>query len=214
MSSPEDKTRTPAPAPRRGKTRGKSLTTAQKAEAAALWRTGSVTLADLSKRYGKTPEMFSRLFSRMGIKKGEGVAAAVAKAEEAISKHMVSDTEETLRRIAKVREDHFKMSQAIAFMAFKELQQTRAAEIDVGKLKDAMAVYKMVSDVVGNSRRELFEILNVEKHDKNEDLDDLPDLTVRELTQGEITALQDAPIDDLDGADLGEGMIDLEDDDD
>lgn len=202
-----------APAEKEVKSRGsraKSLTVAQKAEAAAMWRAGTVTLDDLSKRFHKSPEMFSRLFSRMGIKKGSGVDAAMRKAEEAIATRTLSDAEENIKRIGKVRDDHFRMSQMLGVMAFRELQQAKSAGLDIGRLKDTFAVYKMVSDVVGNSRKELFEILNVAKYDQQTDLDDLPDLTVRELTQDEILQLQVSPIGDADGADLGVGMLDLE----
>jgi transposase-like protein len=205
-STPEKKTAEKPRTPR------KSLTVAQKAEAAALWRTGGVTLDDLAKKFKKTPEMFSRLFTRMGVKKGEGVPALVKEAERAITARAVSDTEETLKRIAKVKDDHFKMSQSLAVMAFGELQRARKAELDIAKLKDTMAVYKMVSDVVANSRKELFDILNVEKHESQSDLDDLPDLTVRELTQSEIGQLRDAPVDDPEGLDIGDTMMELEDD--
>lgn len=208
MTTPEDKK------PKVGgrKPGAKSLTVSQKAEAAALWRAGSVTLDDLAKKFKKRPETFSRLFARMGIEKGSGAAAALKKAEEAIAAHAVSEVEETLKRIAQVKESHFKMSQHVAVMAFREIQQAKAAELDIGKLKDVMAVYKTLSEIVGNSRKELFAILNVEKHESREDLDDLPDLTVRELTQGEIAQLRDAPNEDPDGLDLGDGMLELNDD--
>jgi hypothetical protein len=205
-------TTTPEEKPKKKGTRAKSLTVAQKAEAAALWRSGAVTLDDLAKKFKKTPEMFSRLFSRMGIKKGEGVPALVKEAEKKITERVLSDTEETLKRIAQVKESHYQMSRQLAVLAFRDLQQARAAELDIAKLKETMLVYKLIGDIVGNSRKELFEILNVEKHEAQSDLDDLPDLTVRELTQSEILQLQDAPIESEDGADLGEGMIDLEDD--
>lgn len=197
-----------------GRTAGsKSLTTAQKAEAAALWRSGSVTLEDLAKKFKKRPETFSRLFSRMSIEKGSGVAAAMKKAEDAIATRALTDVEETLKRIATVRDSHFRMSQALAIMAFKDIQQAKAGALDVGKLKDVMAVYKMASDVIGNSRKELFAVLDVEKHEKDKELDELPELTVRELTQSEVNQLTDAPIDDLDGESLGAGMLDLDDED-
>ena len=103
------------------------------------------------------------------------------------------------------------MSQALAVMAFRELQQAKAAGLDVGTLKDAMAVYKLASDVVGNSRKELWSVLNVEKHEASGDMDDLPELTVRELSQSEIDELRATPDDD--GMDAGATMIDLEDED-
>lgn len=204
----EEKTVKPKPSGR--KPGAKSLTVRQKAEAAALWRSGSVTLEDLSKKYGKRTETFSRLFKRMGIEKGSGAAAAVKKAEEAITARVVSDIEETFKRISTVKESHFRMSQALAVMAFKDIQQAKAAGLDIGKLRDVMSVYKMAGEIVGNSRKELYEILDVAKHDKEKEDDDLPDLTVRELTQGEVDQLRDTVPEDLDGADLGEGMLDLD----
>lgn len=191
----------------------RSLTTKQKAEAVAAWREGSTTLEELGKKFKKRPETFSRLFKRMGVEKGSGAAAALKRAEEAAAERMVSDVEETLKRIAQVKDSHFKMSQAIAIMAFREVQRAKAAELDVARLKDAMTTYKLLSDIVGNSRKELFEILNVVKHDANSEHDDLPDLTVRELTQNEVETLRSASSDDgLDG-DMGTEMLDLDDDD-
>jgi hypothetical protein len=194
-----------------GRTPGaRALTIPQKAEAVALWRAGAITLDGLAKKFKKRPETFSRLFTRMGVEKGSGEAAAMREAEKAVSSKTVTDLEVTLDRIAKTRDTHYRMSSQIALMAFADLQRHKRAELDIAKLKDSMSVYKMLSEIVGNSRKELFEVLNVEQHSKNEDLDDLPDLTVRELTQDEVATLRDAPEVDLD--DAGADMIDLEDD--
>lgn len=224
MTEPKDKPAAEAPAkPKKafpttirkkgGRAVGdRSLTVGEKAEAAALWRAGDVTLAQLSERFKKRPETFSKLFARMGIEKGSGAAAAMKRAEEAVAAKAVSEVEETLKRIAKVKEDHYRMSQMLAVQVFREIQQARAAELDVGKLKDAMAVYKLASEVIGQSRKELFQILNVEKHEQKEDESDLPDLMVRELTQDEIGQLQSSPMDGDD--DLGGEMLDLDSDDD
>lgn len=189
----------------------RSLTVAQRAEAASLWRSGSVTLDDLAKKFKKRPETFSRLFTRMGVEKGSGAAAAMRKAEEAIAARTATDAEETLKRIAQVKDTHFKMTQSIAVMAFRELQQAKTAGIDVAGLKDALGSYKLMTEILGNSRKELWALLSVEKHDATEELSDLPDLTVRELTQSEVAQLRDTPDDD--GLDSGEGMLSLTDDD-
>jgi hypothetical protein len=190
----------------------RSLTMTERAEAAALWRSGSVTLEDLAKKFKKRPETFSRLFTRMGVEKGSTAASAMRKAELAIASRIVNQAELTLERITQVKDSHFAMSRSIALMAFKDLQQAKRAELDIGKLKDIMAVYKMASEVVGNSRKELFQILDVEGHKADSLLDDLPDLTVRELTQDEVEGLRNAPEDDLDTS-TGAGMLDLDDSD-
>lgn len=209
MTTPEEKT-IPKKA---GRGPAKNLTGAQKAEAVALWRAGEITLEGLSKKFKKRPETFSRMFTRMGITKGSGAAAALKKAEELVAERVVSDTELTLQRIAEVRESHFTMSRHLAKLAFREIINAKNAELDVGKLKDVMTVYKMASDVVANSRKELFDLLNVEKHEQADEIDNLPDLTVRELTTNEIEQLHASPMDgDDDEDDLGADMLDLDED--
>jgi hypothetical protein len=214
MSKPAPKTKEDTTVKPKGpggrKVGDRSLTVAQRAEAASLWRSGTVTLEDLAKKFKKRPETFSRLFARMGIEKGSGAAAAMKKAEEALAARAATDAEETLKRIAQVKDTHFKMTQSIAVMAFRELQQAKAAGLDIAGLKDTLGSYKLMTEILGNSRKELWALLNVEKHDAAEDLLDLPDLTVRELTQEEVNLLRDSPDDD--GMDSGEGMMPLSDD--
>lgn len=190
----------------------RNLSVREKAQAVALWREGTVTLDDLAKRFKRRPETFSRLFKAMGIVKGSGAAEALKKAEEATTKHIVTDVEETLRRIAQVKEHHYKMVSAVSSMAFRELSNAKKAEVDVAKLKETMATYKLLNEILATSRKELFEILNVEKHDAASELDDLPDLTVRELTSNEVDELRNAPDDDGLDDDMGDEMLDLEDD--
>lgn len=211
MSAGAPKTETAKKSPGGRKVGDRSLTVAQKAEAAALWRAGTVTLDDLAKKFKKRPETFSRLFARMGVEKGSGAAAAMKKAEEAIAARTATDAEETLKRIAQVKDTHFKMSQSIAVMAFRDLQQAKAAGLDLAGLKDALGSYKLMTEILGNTRKELWAVLGVEKHDAAEELQDLPDLTVRELTQSEVNQLRDSPDDD--GMDSGEGMMPIADDD-
>ncbi len=179
----------------------RKLTTSQKAEAAALWRTGTVTLEDLGRKFKKRPEAFSRLFKRMGVEKGssEVIAERAKKIAEAAEARVVTSVEESIRKIHAMREDHYKYSSGLAKLAWSELVRARQAGIDIGGLKDVMATLKMAGDVFGNARKELFEVLNVEKHEKTDELDDLPELTVRELTTSEIGQLQmqGSPDDDM-----------------
>lgn len=197
------------------KTERSNLTPRQRAEAVALWRSGTVTLADLSKKFGKRPETFSRLFTKMGIEKGTAVETTSAEAAtkavaEAVEKSVRSDLEETLDRIKKVKERHFSMGQLLAQMAFQDVQRARTSGMDVGELRKTMAVYKMAAETLAITRREAYDLLNVPKHETSEEMDDLPELTVRELTQMEVEGLRDAPqVDDM-GAGLSVELDALE----
>jgi hypothetical protein len=166
------------------------LTPAERAEAASLFRSGTVTLEDLSKKFKKRPETFSRMFKKMGIEKGEAALAAAKKASDEAEVMIVTDLQETLRKIKKTKDDNYRMSQGLALMAWQELVRVRQAKLPIETLKETMATLKLAGDVIGNARKEIYAVLDVEKHDMNADLDDLPELTVRELTNGEITQLQ------------------------
>lgn len=208
----EKKKRGPGRPPKKEKPEGETrgLTVAQKAEAVALWRSGDYTLEMLAKKFGKRREQFSRLFKRMGIEKGSGVAAATAKAVEAAEARASRDTEEVLQKIAKIKEQHLRMSTDIAKLAYAEILRARQAGLDMGTLKDVMATLKAAGEIVANARKEAYVVLDVEKHEKDEDLESLPELTVRELTNDEITQLQQAPGDDGLDDDMGELGDDLD----
>ena len=86
--------------------------------------------------------------------------------------------------------------------------RARQANLDLGSLKDVMTTLKLAGDVIGGARKELFEILNVEKHEKTESFDELPELVVRELTGNEIGQLQLAAEEDLElENDVGAEML-------
>lgn len=188
----------------------RQLTVSQKAEAVALWRAGSTTLEELGKKFKKHPETLSRLFKRMEIVKGSAAAEAVKKIIETAEARTLTDTEETMRKIAATRDEHFKMSRGLAGLAWAELVRARQAGTDIAQLKDLMMTLKLAGDVIGNARKELFDVLDVERYAKEESFADLPELTVRELTGAEMLQLQTQPFDDemgeLEGT-AGEDMM-------
>ena len=172
-----------------------------------------MTLEDLAKRFKKRPETFSRLFTRMEIKKGSGAAEAAKKITEMAEARSVSEAEETLQKIAKTRREHYQMSGVLAKIAYSEIVRCREAKTDIGALKDVMVTLKMAGEVIGNARKELFAVLDVEKYAKSEELDDLPELTVRELTTEEMSQLQNQSATDEMGTDFdtGESMLPADD---
>jgi hypothetical protein len=206
-TSPEAKKTKPKFKPGHGGGRGKitSLTISQKAEAVAMWREGKSTLADLSKRFKRRPETFSRMFKRMGITKGDDtakIAAAAARVSAKVEAHALSEVEENLQKLSAVRKSHITMSENLAKIAWHEIVRARQAGIELGRLRDTMQVLKLAGEVIGGSRKELFEILDWEELRKKNELSDLPDLVVRELTQDEVGQLKDA-VDEFDAMDEG-----------
>lgn len=189
----------------------KSMTASQRAEAVALWRAGSVTLEDLATRFKRRPETLSRLFKRMGVEKGSAVEEQAKKLAAAAETAALNDVEVTLSRIASVRNEHFQMSSSLARIAWSEIVRAKKASLPLHTLKDTMATLKMAGEVIGNSRKELFEVLNVVKHEKEGSMDDLPELTVRELTTDDIESLR-GHVEMDDQNIVSADMLDLDDD--
>lgn len=174
----------------------RKLSVAERAEAATLWRSGSVTLEDLARKFKKRPETFSRLFKKMGIEKGSEVAETEKRLAEEMRSKVVSSVEETLRRIGQIKDENFTMSRALGKMAFGEIARCREAGLPLHTAKDSLIALKIASEVVGNARKELFAILNVEAREKESELDELPELMVRELTSNEVDSLRSTSTDD------------------
>ncbi|QFZ84613.1 hypothetical protein GFK26_18470 [Variovorax paradoxus] len=188
----------------------RKLTPEQRAEAAALWRAGSVTLDDLSKKFGKRPENFSRMFRNMGIVKGSAVAETEKKMAEEVAARAASNVSRELERIATMKDQHFQMSSSLAKIAFAEITRARQAGLKLESLKDTMLTLKLAGEIIGNSRKEQYALLRVEEHDKDTELEDLPELQVRELSQEQILEMQSRqPIDELDDAGFDDGAGDV-----
>lgn len=185
-------------------TGARKLTIAQKAEIAALYRTGSFTIADLATKFDKNPATIALVIKQMGVTKGEAAEIAAKKMVDAIEERVISETEEVMRKIAETKRKHFAWQSGLAALAIRKLTAADAAGVDIASLKDLMATIKLAGDVVGGARKELFAILNVERHDQERTTEELPELTVRELTSTEITQLQSQLGDDLD--EMGGGM--------
>lgn len=185
----------------------RKLTVSQRAEAAALWRTGTVTLEDLGKKFKKRPEAISRILRSMGAVKGEGAVEAAKKIADEIESKTLSSVAETIKKIHTTKDEHYRMSRGLAQLAWSEIVRARQAKLPLESLKDVMMTLKLAGDVIGNSRKEIFDLLNVEKHDKSFELEELPELMIRELTNVEILQLQTNVDEDLEiendvGADM------------
>lgn len=168
----------------------RKLTVSQRAEAAALWRTGTVTLEDLGKKFKKRPEAISRILKAMGAVKGEGATEAAKKIADEIESKTLSSVAETIKKIHTTKDEHYRMSRGLAQIAWSEIVRAKQAKVPLESLKDLMMTLKLAGEVIGSSRKEIFATLNVEKHDKSFESEDLPELMIRELTGGEILQLQ------------------------
>lgn len=199
-----EKTIKPATAAHRRK-----LTPAQWAEAEALWESGQVTLSDLSRKFGKAEETFSRHFSAAGVQKGAKKGEHAEKVKEEVAKNIVDDAAVLATRIRETKEDHYKMAQAIGKLTWKEIvdaqREGRAVATSLPNLKalnQAMQVLKSV-------REERWAVLGLDNPDTEAD-NDLPDLVISELTAEQIEDMQRRQEDEAKGLGMADIDLDLE----
>jgi hypothetical protein len=191
----------PGPNPKGGRRKGsKALTPAEKAEAVALWRSGNVTLADLEKKFKRRPETFSRLFKAMDVKKGEAAAEVQEKIAQKVEARMLNDAEETASRIAKAKDEHYRMSSGIAKLAWSEIAKAKAENRPLSTALETMKTLQLAASTISKSREEVWKILQIDKFDEDDEDGSLPELVIRELTTDEVKGMQSAaaPGDDMD----------------
>lgn len=161
------------------------LNAAQKAEAIALWKSGTVTLDDLAERFKKDRTTFLRLFKEEGVQKGETEAETKKKVEEAVEHAIVDDATVLATRIKDTKDEHYKMSAGLAKLTWNVIRQAAQEKRspatyagDMKALKDAAMTLKLV-------REERYAVLGINADDDNDDKP-LPDLMIQELTAEDI----------------------------
>ena len=166
------------------------LTTAQKAEAIALWKSGNVTLDDLAKKFKKDRGTFARLFKEEGVEKGSTAAETEKKIQEAVEATLVDDATKNAQRIKDTREDFYryvdgvgKLTWNIVVKAQRERREPASYATDMKSLEMTMRVLKMV-------REEKYTLLGY-REDSEDDDKPLPELRIQELTAQDIKDLHE-----------------------
>lgn len=169
------------------------LTPAQWAEAVALWELGQVTLRDLSAKFGISEPSLSAGLKKRGAVKGSraheiGKAAADAAAKAAITE-AEDQAEKRKRRIVETKERHYEYADSLAKLIMKEIVDTVRAGKPVGVSLKSIQALRLAAAGLKDIRAERYAILDV---DAEIDQDQLPELTIRELTQDEVEKMRSA----------------------
>lgn len=197
----------PKTTPEKTSTRSR-LTTAEIAEAVALYESGSTTLEELGRRFDKRPETFMRLFKKMGVVKGSKAAETTERVREEVEKSMLDDAALLASRIRETKEEHYKMATALGKLSWNEIftakKEGRTYASTMNELKaigQALANLKM-------AREERYIVLGI--NDDGGDDPVIPELPIHELTQDQIEEMRaKAGDDELDLDALDDGVEDL-----
>lgn len=179
------------------------MTPRQWAEAEALWEAGEVTLDDLATRFGKDRSAFVRYFKKHGIVKGSRAAARKEEVKEAVAAAGIDEATVLANRIRETKEDHYKMSSALAKLVWAEVLTAKKDEKPFSAIKDNLKALDNAMNVLMKARMERFAILGLDKDDYVDE-DGLPELVISELTAAQIEELRNR---DEEGLEAGTAVI-------
>lgn len=179
------------------------MTPRQWAEAEALWEAGEVTLDDLATRFDKDRSAFVRYFKKHGIVKGSRAAARKEEVKEAVAAAGIDEATVLANRIRETKEDHYKMSSALAKLVWAEVLTAKKDEKPFSAIKDNLKALDNAMNVLMKARMERFAILGLNKDDYVDE-DGLPELVISELTAAQIEELRNR---DEEGLEAGTAVI-------
>lgn len=206
MSEEKKTSETAAPAKKKRSVQGsgKRMTNRQRAEAMALWRSGTVTLTELAKKYNKSTNALVMLFKKNNVKKGETADKVTEAVTRKINEKLIN-TDDIVVRARDTKEEHYKIASGIAkltwsliVMAKKNNKPMRTILHDLRALKNAAEIFKI-------AREERFVSLGIKEFENLGDKP-LPQLVVKELTGEDIKRIQNTRLGDSE-LDIDEGDI-------
>ena len=185
------------------KTTPARMTPRQWAEAEALWEAGEVTLDDLATRFSKDRSAFVRYFKKHSIVKGSKAAARKEEVKEAVAAASIDEATVLASRIRETKEDHYKMSTALAKLAWAEVLTAKKDSKPFSAIKDNLKALDNAMNVLTKARMERYAVLGLDKDDYVDE-DGLPELVISELTAAQIEELRSR---DEEGLEAGTAII-------
>ena len=179
------------------------LTPRQWAEAEALWEAGEVTLDDLAAKFSRDRSAFVRYFKKHGITKGSKAAERKEEVKEAVAAAAIDEATVLASRIRETKEDHYKMSSALAKLVWAEVLTAKKDSRPFAAIKDNLKALDNAMNVLMKARQERFAILGLDKDDYVDE-DGLPELVISELTAAQIEELRNR---DEEGLEAGTAVI-------
>lgn len=161
----------------------RNLTPSQWAEIEMSYELGKTTAAELSEKYGVTPQALSKHFKEKGIVKGSRVEAVKEEAAktvvEKVAEKVVEFEQKRHDRIEQTKEQSYNDAVVMRQLALKKIQASLASGATSLSIKELREIH----DVLINVRKERWAILNIGGDD---DEGELPELPISKMTDEEI----------------------------
>lgn len=176
------------------KPRTKSGTASQWAEAEAIWANGDATAEELGKRLGKSVDTIRRHMVDKKIKKGQAKEEQAEAIRKALAAQQVAAATVVTTRIAETKEDHYKMSAAMAKLAWAEILTAREGKLPLASVEKNLKAIEAAMKILTMARSERYAVLGLNDKD-GDDPNDIPELVISELTDERALQLQNRKFD-------------------
>lgn len=187
--------------------KAKRLSPKQWAEAEALWAVGDMTLIQLATKFGISDRAIQRHMTDKGVKKGAKAEEHKKKVSEAVTSAAVDDATITAARIRETKEEHYKMSAAIAKMSFNEILEAKRNGSPVAVAMNNLKAFDAAMNVLQKARMERWAVLGLDREDTIDE-DGLPELLISELTADQIQDLRDRDFNEFEELDAEVVQVD------
>lgn len=168
-------------------------------EIEVLWARGNHTLKELSEKYGPRVETISAKMKARGISKGQDSERVKEEFETAIEAKQRKFLEARADHIANTKEDLLKIIKTITYGVAKVYSDARSNNEPLGLHLNTIKAHKEAIAAVKVGREEMFEILGYNPSEI--ELEDLPELVVRGMTEQETQEIRDQQAKDKTEAD-------------
>jgi hypothetical protein len=170
------------------------LSTSKWAELRAYWEAGDHALAELSDRYGVSRRAIQSHLSKHGCIKGAKAAEMAAVVRTKIFKDELGDHDTITHRARETREATYANAKIVEDLIMAQLRIAQKDPTHAFKAATAVKTLSLAASALERLHATKFRALGLDR--ENALPDELPVLTFRDLTPGELEALHERDEDD------------------
>ena len=159
------------------------------AELSAYWEAGNHTLAELSDRYGVSPRAIQSHLSKLGSVKGAKAAEMAAVVQKEIFKEELGDRDTLVFRAKETRESTYADAKMIQDLIMAQFRIAEKDPTQAFKTGTALKALSLAASALERLHTTKLRALGLDR--ENALPDELPVLTLRDLTPAEIKAFQE-----------------------
>lgn len=167
------------------------VTVAQRAEAVALQRAGEMTSQEIADKVGLSITTVRHLFNKVKVKKGEGAVVIEEKRAAVIAESITLDPLVYAQRVFNTKNETYRITEMLRKLVASEVVKCRQDGRKLGTIQNEIKTIVEAAKAIKICREEAYAVLGIRPDDQGDE--QLPDLTITDLTEDDIADLQAMP---------------------